>query len=248
MKTTLSVLATAALCAAIVSPQLAHANLLVNGGLEVTTAQLAANPGLMYPDGLIHASSSINANALTGWSIGGACIDIVPTAYWQNTQGSYSVDMIGTSGIGIISQTVTGLTPGSAYALTFDFSINPENITNEISSTKFLQITASNTDLAPTLFSGTAGTRTKTNMQYLQETVDFTPNASAVTLTLSALMPTGLPSTFNTGNVFCGPVIDNLDLEALSGSTPPPPAPTPEPASLGILGISGLLLLRRKRH
>ena len=129
--------------------------------------------------------------------------------------------------------------------LTFDFAVNPENLTGEILSTKYLQVTATNTTLAPTVFSGTAGTRTKSNMQYITKTLNFTATDTNVTLDFAALMPTGLPASFRPDTVFCGPVIDNLDLEPSFGDAPPT---TPEPASLSLLGAGTLLLLRRKQR
>ena len=223
-------------------------NLLTNGDLEVTAGQLTANPALLYPDGLIHASSTINANVLTGWTIGAAAIDIVPTAYWQPSTGSYSVDLVGTSGIGSISQTVTGLAPGSTYGLTFDFSINPQTFDSEQTSTKILQVSAIGTDLTPTIFSGTAGTRTISNMQYLHEVLSFTATSSSATLTMAALMPTGLSSSFQPNSVYCGPVVDNLDLEFLHGAVQPPnggPA-VPEPAMPCLFAIGTTMLAGRQ--
>ncbi len=234
-------------------------SLLTNGDLEVTAGQLAATPGLLYPDGLIHASSSIHANALSGWSIGGASIDVVPTAYWQSSHGGYSVDLIGTAGLGTISQTVNGLAPGSHYSLTFDFAVNPETLTNEGGSTKILQVSMTNTSLSPTQFTGTAGTRTKTNMGYVQEVLNFTATSSSSTLTMAALMPTGLVQSATASTVYCGPVIDNLDFEFVSGSSQQPPGPgsgptgpgsgqtpVPEPTMPGLFVVGMVMLLGRQ--
>ncbi len=57
------VLAGAALFAAVSGSVNAHANMLVNGGLEVTSDQLAADASLMYSDGLIHASRPAHSTA-----------------------------------------------------------------------------------------------------------------------------------------------------------------------------------------
>jgi hypothetical protein len=245
-----------ALIAAVSSPLAVHANMLTNGGLEANLGQLTQ---LASSDGLIHASSSTNANALSGWTIGGASIDIVPNTYWGNTQGTYSIDMAGSTGIGSITQTISGLTPGNIYELSFDFSVNPSNGAHggESAFTKWLDVSITNSDMPDTYFSGTVGTRTPGNMQYVNRGVFFTADSTSTTITLAELFPAGLPAFFPDGTpilphtLSAGAVIDNIDLQLITandvgvGGTGAPPAP--EPASLGLLGIGGLMLLRRRR-
>ena len=235
----------------------AHANMLVNGGLEVTSSQLAADTSLVYPDGLIHASQTTHSSALDGWTIGGASIDVVPNTYWQSTQGSYSVDLIGTTGIGSITQTVSGLTPGNMYELSFDFTVNPSNGGHggESSFIKWLHVGITNSSLPDFYFSGTpSGTQTATDMDYVRRAIDFTATGSTTTIMLNAIFPSTLPAFFPDGtpvtadSLYTGPVVDNVDLEditpVLGGGQV---AQLPEPGSLAALSISGLMLLRRRR-
>jgi hypothetical protein len=247
-----------ALCAALVSPFSARANLLpANGGLELASQYLSSLSLTTY--GFVSAAPGTNSDALlnasnAGWSITSGSIDIVNNSYWQSAEGSYSVDLIGTPGVGStilgsIAQTVTGLTSGQHYQLSFDFAVNPETMTGEGNDTKILDVSVSNSSLeSPAVFTGTVGTRTKTDMQYAVEAVDFVANSTSCTITFAAAMPTGLPAELvnatlpSATNLYCGPVIDNIDLELAEGGN----TLTPEPASLGILGAGGLVLLRRK--
>ena len=249
-----------ALIAALSGSVSARANMLVNGGLEVTSDQLAADSTLVSSDGLIHASPTTHSTALTGWTIGGDSIDIVPNTYWQDTQGTYSVDLIGTPGVGSIQQTVSGLTPGNMYELSFDFSVNPGEGSHggESSFAKWLDVESTNSSVPAFYFTGTPSpTQTPANMQYVHRAIDFTATASTTTITFAAMFPGGLPTTFTDGtpitasSLYTGPVIDNIDLENITrvvtevgvGNQ----AAAPEPTSLAIFGLGGVMLLRRRR-
>jgi choice-of-anchor C domain-containing protein len=238
MKTCLAVVGGAALSAAFAIPPTASANMIVNGSLETTLAPDQYN--------MVSATAAHNANVLNGWTITSGSIDVVPKTYWQSTTGSYSVDLVGSPGIGSIAQTFA-TTPGQSYQLTFDFAVNPQNITYEVNSTKKLLVSAKALNgplYAAQLFTGTAGTRTLANLQYTQETMTFTATSNRTTLSFAALMPTGLPAAYTSTNVFSGPIIDNIEVEILGTSS----TPTPEPASLGVLGLGAAALLRRRRR
>jgi len=251
MKTSV-VVSGVALCAALVGPLSARANLIpLNGGLELAS-QYLTNPSLTA-NGFVTGSATTNSDILPGWTITSGSVDAVSSVDWQTAQGSYCVDMIGSPGVGstclgAISQTVPGLTIGQKYQLSFDFAIDPVTITGEGVDTKILDVSVSNSDQSsPAVFSAITGTRTVSNMQYSLETVDFTAAATSCAITFAAALPTNLPATLTNNtvpsatNLYCGPVIDNVDLEPIGGDPQ-----SPEPASLGILGVGGLLLLRRK--
>src|SRR3954471_1835706 len=93
----------------------AKANILVNGGLEA-----AVSPTM--PDNLVYTSTTHNTSALPGWSITSGAVDVVPNSYFQSSQGSYAVDLVGSPGVGVLAQTVTTVS-GNHYRLTFDYSI-----------------------------------------------------------------------------------------------------------------------------
>lgn len=221
----------------------ARANLLTNGGLEPATSSLPNKFNLI--------TLASGSSKLPGWKITNGTVDLVPgtTAahtYWANTQGDYSVDLIGTPGIGGISQTVKNLTVGNTYTLTFDFSVNPETGPwNEVGTTKVLRVQTLNNKNAVILtqdFSDTNGARTDTDMGWSTKSFSFVATTTTMTLKLAALAPLDLPSGAQTSKIFAGPAIDNLDLEPGGGR------PVPEPASLSILGAGAAALLLRRRR
>lgn len=217
-------------------------NLLVNGGLEKDGTTPLNQYGMLTP------TPSQDNTALPGWSITSGSVDIVPNFYWQASQGMYSVDLVGTSGLGSISQTVSGLTPGQVYTLTFDLAANPQNgPLGEAGTTKEMLITALGADGVTVLnsesFGITVGTRTLTNMQYASNSFNFTATGTSATLMLAATTPLNMPAGATDSTIRTGPVIDNLFLDVGGGSNP-----SPEPASLGILGAGAAALLLRRRR
>ncbi len=231
----------------------ARANMLVNGSLETTNKLNVAK--------MIYMSTTRNTHDLSGWTISSGTIDIVSTKVLKSDAGNFAVDLIGTAGLGGIEQTVP-TTNGTQYTLTFDFSVNPAHRPkphDELTDTKVLQVQVidgagsgnqeddeprpaiGSNILASQIYTATAGTRTRTNMQYISETFSFTGTGDPVTLVLSALTPLNMGPKLNSANVRCGPVIDNLDLEIGGAQT----RSVPEPASLGLLGLGSLLLARR---
>lgn len=226
--------ACAALAAALVFPQFAQANLLQNGSLETTTAVNQFN--------MVVCTPTTNATALTNWTVGG-CIDIVPTSYFTPSLGNYSVDLIGTPGLGSISQTVATQV-GHDYLLTFDLSFNPDTLTNEENDTRFTKVSAIGATTQSQTYTNTLHARTANNMMWVTKVFTFTADSTSTTIKLEALMPTGLPSSFSPTNVYSGSVVDNLDLELVGQ---PQGGDTPEPASLGVLGLGSLMMLKRRR-
>jgi hypothetical protein len=244
MKTTSLVISTTALIAAAFGTRTASANLITNGSLELTTPTVTAPNNFL----IVQASvSSADTTTLPGWTITGS-VDVIPSSYWQATAGLDSVDMIGSPGLGSLSQTVTGLTPGALYGITFDFAVNPSLYQGENTDTKFLQLTVISSSFVhdgSQVYSGSAGSATRTNMGYVSEFLSFTASTSIENINFSALVPANLPNGVTAATAACGPVIDNVDLEYLSGSGTPSGS-APEPASLGLLAAGSMLLFRRR--
>jgi hypothetical protein len=228
----------------------ASANMLVNGGLEL-------NPALhvVQPDNLFYASFNYYSNALPGWSITnastGGSIDIIPSSYFQGTQGNYCVDLVGTpnkvgggDGIGAIEQSIA-TTPGNHYTLDFDLTVNPQDMTFERLSNKAMQvdITSAGTAVIPTqTFLIPIGSREPGDLQWTSQSFTFVATDSLTTIRFAARRPTGLLSSIDT--FYCGPLLDNIDLIDNGSGLPS----APEPASLSVFGAGLVLLLGRARR
>ena len=252
MKTVL-VPAGIALLAALASP--ARANMIVNGTLD-----LPDNPALFthYPTyEIVQITPTTHAHVIAGWTIGGDSVDIATKSVWRNNPVQDCVDLVGTSGPGSISRTVTGLTPGDSYQLSFDFAVNPSNgkYGGESAITKWLDIAITNSNMPNVYFKSNAGTETVRNIEWIERTVTFTATSTTADITFAAIFPQHLPKTFADGTPFdinklyAGPVIANADLESLSsrsGSPLPPPA-APEPATLFLLAPAAWSSALRRR-
>jgi choice-of-anchor C domain-containing protein len=145
--------------------------------------------------------------------------------YWQSSDGDgYSVDMNGSTP-GSIAQTIATIA-GAHYHLTFDMSANPDLG----SGTRV--ILASTGGLAtPYTYSFTVGPNSRSNMNWVSQSLDFTATGAATQIKFAS---------GTTTNCCWGAAIDNV---AISGGVP-------EPAtwSLMIGGFFGAgFALRRRR-
>jgi hypothetical protein len=87
-----------------------------------SAAPLLVNPSFELGDGGDPLTGGIHVGSVYGWSsVGVETVQSGYGGYWTAAHGSYSVDLNG----GYVSQTVTGLTPGMTYILTFSLSANP---------------------------------------------------------------------------------------------------------------------------
>jgi hypothetical protein len=241
-----------ALCASLLAALLTSSvqadvvNLLTNG-----TFQKSASAKL-NKSGIVPITTRTNKTALPGWTISSGAVDLVSSRLWQSPTGAnYSVDLIGSPGIGSISQTVV-TDSDTMYQLSFDLTVNPQaSPRKETGTTKILRveaIAANGTVLVSRDYSMTNGTRTLKNMQWLTDLdvngeggiFQFRGTDGNVTIKFSALSPTPLPKKSKATTVYCGPVIGDVSLIEVGGA--------PEPASLGILGVgASALLLKRRR-
>ena len=234
-----------ALCASLVGFVLissARANLLNYGLFDKAGTVMLNKSGV--------ATLSKNSSGLLGWTITSGTVDLVSKTHWQTPDGNYSVDLVGTPGVGAIAQKVA-TTTGTSYTLTFDLTANPEaGPRNEIGTTKVLLVQAlaanGKTVLASKVFDVTPGSHTTQNMGWVSDNkFTFQATGAFSTIQLSALTPLNLPKGANSSNIYCGPVIDNLNLDLTAGGSP---TPVPEPTSLGILGVSASALLLKRRR
>jgi choice-of-anchor C domain-containing protein len=239
MKTVLAACGGIALLTAFAAPQETHAAMLLNGDLETTLGTDSWN--------MVSATTTHNNNALLGWTITSGAIDVIPDSYWRASTGNYSVDLAGSPGIGGISQTVTTVI-GEEYQLLFDFAVNPQNNTGEGESIKRLAVRAIANDGdvdGIQVFSDSKGTRKFWDMQWETEVFLFTATSTRTTIAFNAMMPLNLSAAFTPINVFGGPVIDNVVLDLAPGT--PTQFSVPEPASLAVLALGSMAMLRRRR-
>lgn len=169
---------------------------------------------------------TLNAGApnLAGWTISSGSIDWINT-YWQAADGSYSLDMSG-NGAGAISQTLTGLTIGQTYNVSFDLAGNPDgNPPTKQLTTAIVGIGSQNYSFTVT------GSDSHTNMGWTSESFAFTATGTSALLSFAS----DVSSPY-------GPALDNVSITA-----------TPLPATWimmlgGLLGFGGLAYRRRGIH
>jgi hypothetical protein len=210
-----------AISAAVSMPLVASANLVVDGSF------------LPPPDGspgftTVGVSGTIGGSG--AWTVTAGSVDVIGNpGYWQAPPlGGQSVDMSG-NGNGTIEESISGLTIGTEYQLSFYMSGNPDGDP----TTKVLDVSLGGDNLGPFTYNRTAEGNSKTDMKYVLETVDFTYTGGGSLLTLGAGQN---PSTAY------GAVIGDVSLVAV-----------PEPSTVvagGLLllpfGASTLRIMRKK--
>jgi hypothetical protein len=229
----------------------AHANLLVNGSFE------NASPGLGQPGsgGRSLQPGASSASYVAGWTaIAPFGVDNPnPNANiaWlgstsltdyglQAEAGNDFIDLTGytdSSPYAGIQQTVTGLSAGGQYALTFYVGTGFGSGRDAYAGPASVSVLA--TSPVPVIFVSQSFSA-PASAAWTLETYDFTAAASTVTISIYG--------QFSGGGQYIG--LDNADLEAASVVVVTPPAGTvPEPAGLSLfgLGATALALGRRRR-
>jgi choice-of-anchor C domain-containing protein len=197
--------------ALLVGAQSAYAVTITNGSFETGTA-----PGSFHEVGT-------GGTDITGWTVDSGSVDYIGN-YWASSNGSRSLDMSGSSA-GQISQTISGLTNGQEYKVTFDIAGNPDGAP----ASKDLQVSA---DGFSGLYSfNTTGhsTGSVAAMGWSTQTFFFVASGTSATLAFLSL----------TGGSF-GAALDNVTIAA----TPIPGAILLFGSALGGMGFLGY---RRKK-
>jgi choice-of-anchor C domain-containing protein len=160
--------------------------------------------------------------SLTGWEIGGTSIDHIGS-YWNAADGSQSVDLNG-SDLGSISQTISGLTNGQQYTVSFNIAATPGY------GTQTVDVSFGSTSQSYSL----TDTGSLSSMNWAVRTIVFVADATGTALLKFA-------GTSNGGNNAAGMALDNVTIAA-----------TPIPGAILLFGsaLSGLGFLgyRRKRQ
>lgn len=196
-------------------PYAATANLVVDGSFEQGTVSGGYQTYATGPMG--------------GWTVANGSVDLIRT-YWVPSVGSQSVDMAGLYANGTIKQTITGLTFGQTYHLTFDMAGNPDD-NNRGNILKTLNATFGAT--TSTFTFDTTG-KGLSNMGWLPKSAYFVANGSTMDLIFTDL---STPS----GTAW-GSALDNVSLVAV------PETSTVVAGALLLLpfGASTLRILRKR--
>lgn len=205
--------------------QEAHAaNLIVNGSFE-TYSKLPSS--WTFPD-LVDFNVPVGGTDITGWTVINGPIDYVAN-FWQASDGSRSLDLAGSPGLGGVSQTFSA-NPGTNYLVQFDLSGNP-GASAFNGPLKTLDVTVAGQRFSFS-YDVLAMGNTLNNMKWQRKQFSFVATSTSTTLSLFNTMAIGA-----IGNG--GPALDNVSVEAVA---------VPTPALLpGLVGM-GLAALRRKRQ
>lgn len=182
-----------------------QANLLQNGSFE-----LGPNPGSFLP--LNPGDTSINNWTVISSSVpgGGGGIDYLGTG-WRSSDGSRSLDLNGTPGVGGIYQDFT-TTPGQKYVVSFDLAGHPSGLfqTMKVSAIALGSSTGFPTQEA--MFSFQSGTD-QNNLGWQRQTWEFTAETPQTRLQFES---------WQIGYRFGGPALDNVSVSprtyAISGT------------------------------
>lgn len=191
--------------------QAASPNLVKNGGFSQTNALSVPTSG--------YVTVEAGSDAISHWTIDKNSVDVVNNAY--GSIDGFSLDMIGTPGLGAITQKIKGLQADTNYVLTFDLGLNPGAAKGAIKVD----------------FLGQSKTFTSPTTGYVMETWNI--SSSSI---LSAADAKLKFAAVNKGDTFSGAILDNVSLTVSA---------VPEPETYGmLLGGLGLIgfIARRKRN
>ena len=173
----------------------------------------------------VYATLTEGSTNITGWTIinginnapGSGSIDYIGT-YWDASDGVRSLDLDGLTPGGV-EQSFAAV-PAQQYHVSFDMAGNPDG-------PPYIKVIVAMAGSTNTFsFSGSG---TLTNMGWESKSFDFVATGSSVTLKFqSDTVPGGGLDAY-------GPALDNVVV-----------IPIPEPATLGLLALGGLAMLRRK--
>ncbi len=163
----------------------------------------------------------LSGSQLPGWTINGS-IDHIQQ-YWTPQDGLRSIDLNGL-GAGTISQTLTGLTTGTQYIVSFFISGNPDNAGSPNPKTATLTLGSLVNPVSYTL----TAANSSTNMLWQQVSYAFVADETG----------TALVQLASTQENAYGLAVDNFSISA-----------APEPATWGMMifgfGVAGFALRRR---
>jgi choice-of-anchor C domain-containing protein len=200
-----------------VSAALASAAAFTNGGFESSTCDPAAGS---------YNTQSSGSTCIAGWTVGNNGLDYI-NGYWVASEGTHSLDMNGSGGVGSIQQSFD-VNNGHTYQVSFDLSGNPGD-----QGVKSMDVNVGGGTSSFTFDS--AGTSTA-NMGWVTHSFTFDTGLSS-SETLQFLS--------TTNNCCFGPALDNVVVVDLGRTG----SGVPEPSAFVLLGsaLVGLGFLRRRK-
>ena len=160
------------------------------------------------------------STAIAGWITTGVSTDYIGTV-WVASDGERSLDLVGSPGLGGVMQTFA-TTPGAGYIVTFDLAGNPR--ADGLPPVTSMRVEAAGQSAD---YSYDTTGKDYQNMGWVTRSWRFTANSTSTTLEFYALDARG--SLGELGNA-----IDNVSV-------------VPEPATICLLGLGALSLLRKRR-
>jgi choice-of-anchor C domain-containing protein len=199
----------------LVCTSAAFGNILVNGSFE-------EGPDVPSPPGYLEISDG--STAIPGWvvktPVPSSNIDRVST-YWQNSHGSYSIDLNGLNGPGGIAQGF-GTVIGQTYYVTFDIASNPT--VPSFAPVKTIEVIAAGQSQQ---FTADSTGHTLTEMGWETHTWSFVAQTTTTELWFKMIYPDYSAE---------GMGLDNVRVDV------------PEPATIATLVLGVLAVMRRRQR
>ena len=168
-------------------------NLIKNGSFE--NSSLGSGFGFQE---LSNGSTAIN-----DWTVTNGSVDYV-NAYWQNSNGSFSLDLSGWQA-GSIAQTFV-TQPGNQYSVSFDLAgFDLAGNVQDGPTVKTLRLSAGGSSQD---FNFDVTGKTLANMGWLSQTFGFVADSNSTTLSFASL-----------NNTATGPALDNVVVTAVPWET-----------------------------
>lgn len=173
-----------------------------------------------------------SGSTIGGWTVGGGGVDLIGT-FWNAQDGNQSLDLNRTEP-GSISQTLTGLTAGQLYEVSFFLSGNRERADGSLAEPQIrtLDLTVGGTTQEFTFDTEASNpvSAQPDSMNWERNTFRFVASGASELLTFASTTQTG------TGSSPAGPALDNVSISVV-----------PLPAGLGLLvgALGGLVVWRR---